>query len=164
MKYFTKEELEDITGEILENPTRETLEKLNKKYNGHEETVEMITPVTPAVNEEPPVVVPMQGPVVNQIPNYNIPNNNIPNVEPNNAEMANFVLPVMEMPTVDQNNLMGTTNNFNNGPSIMPSTEVSVNPAPFFGPAVSEVGNPIPVSAPVQGPTMFGQLEQNYMQ
>ena len=34
MKYFTKEELVDITKELLENPTRETLKNLNNKYNG----------------------------------------------------------------------------------------------------------------------------------
>ena len=32
MKYLSKEELEDITNELLENPTRETLKVLNNKY------------------------------------------------------------------------------------------------------------------------------------
>ena len=34
MKYFTMEELDDITRELIENPSRETLKKLNDKYNG----------------------------------------------------------------------------------------------------------------------------------
>ena len=33
MKYLSKKELEDITNELLENPTRETLKVLNNKYN-----------------------------------------------------------------------------------------------------------------------------------
>lgn len=33
MKYFTKDELVDISRELIENPTRETLRKLNEKYN-----------------------------------------------------------------------------------------------------------------------------------
>ena len=33
MKYFTKEELEDITNSLLENPSRDTLKELNIKYN-----------------------------------------------------------------------------------------------------------------------------------
>ena len=36
MKYFTKEELEDITNELLQEPTRETLKNLNNKYNKEE--------------------------------------------------------------------------------------------------------------------------------
>lgn len=38
MKYFTMEELDDITKELMENPSRETLKKLNEKYNGEVHT------------------------------------------------------------------------------------------------------------------------------
>ena len=39
MKYFTKEELEDITNELLQEPTRGTLKNLNNKYNKEEKEV-----------------------------------------------------------------------------------------------------------------------------
>ena len=40
MKYLSKEELEDITNELLENHKRETLKVLNNKYNSEENGVE----------------------------------------------------------------------------------------------------------------------------
>ena len=59
---------------------------------------------------------------------------------------------------------MQTTDNFSSIPNTMPSTEVPVTGAPFFGPIDEQVNNPIPVTnMPSQGPSMFGQLEQNYM-
>lgn len=79
MKYFTKEELEDITKELVENPTRETLKKLNDKYNGSTEplilsnetpvveTVEAPMPeIVPAIAVEDPVS-PMKNEVVNEL-------------------------------------------------------------------------------------------------
>ena len=33
MNYFTKEELEDIAGALLENPSYDTLRELDIKYN-----------------------------------------------------------------------------------------------------------------------------------
>lgn len=36
MKYFTKEELDDIANELINNPSKETLKRLNDKYNGSE--------------------------------------------------------------------------------------------------------------------------------
>ena len=40
MNYFTKEELEDISLKLIENPTRETLKELNDKYNKEEKVEE----------------------------------------------------------------------------------------------------------------------------
>lgn len=220
MNYFTREELEDITTELLENPARETLKKLNEKYNGSViETPAQETPIVeeaPIINEiqapvmeessasvinEVPQVAPLPEiiPVVNEnvvpvvaAPAFEIPNVEVPKVE-NNAnnvslDIPNFELPKLESSVVNnQNNqpinfsgnlfetssqpvanLMQTTDNFNSVPSTMPSTEVPVSPVPFFGPHAETVSNPIPVGGPTNtmpnmGPTMFGQLQQNYM-
>ena len=146
------------------------------------------------VVEENPVVVPApvvnESPVVSPIPNFNIPNMEVPKVEnnANSQETPFFELPKLETPVVSNQsnepvnfcgylfdtrepsleNLMQTTDNFNSVPHTMPTTEVPVASAPFFGPHVDTVNNPIPVGGPVnnvpnQGPTMFGQMQQNYM-
>lgn len=188
MKYFTKEELEDITKELMENPTRETLQKLNNKYNGgSEEVTKILTTekVEPPVLEPIPTVVedPVVNPIENQVPNMEIPKvddnlinniNQVPSVElpqletqtfnnPNNTPV-NFSGNLWETPTQEASNLMQTTDNFNSIPSTMPTTEVPVTGVPFFGPNQQPVNNPIPVNdTPVQGPSMFGQIEQNYM-
>jgi len=219
MNYFTREELEDITSELLANPTRETLKNLNEKYNGNTESVEEMVKEMPSINVEPPVVETIEAPrvatpiptpvveagpvvqeipapvveeqpVVSPIPNFNVPNMEIPKVEnimnasANVTEMPSFELPKLEtpafnnqnnepvnfsgnlweVPAPEMNNLMQTTDNFSAIPNAMPTTEVPVTPAPFFGPYQEQVNNPIPVNnAPVQGPTMFGQMQQNFM-
>lgn len=218
MKYFTKEELEDITGELLANPTRETLKNLNDKYNGKNELGMEMVKEMPSINVAPPVVEtieapsvvsPLPNPIVeenpiveqipavenrkevNPIPNFNVPNMEVPKFENainNNAniaaEMPNFELPKLETPTFNnQNNepvnfsgnlwdvqapevgnLMQTTDNFSAMPNTMSNTEVPVAGSPFFGPYQDPVNNPIPVSNdPIPGPTMFGQIEQNFM-
>lgn len=210
MKYFTKEELEDITKELIENPTRETLKSLNDKYNGSAEplalsqetsNVENFVPAMPEVIptkavEEPvraPIPVVEEQPIVNQVPNFDIPNVEIPKIESNPVDnnnvqkTPNFELPKLETPVVNnQNNqpinftgnlfetgpsvanLMQTTDNFNSVASTMPTTEVPVNGVPFFGPHIGNENNPIPVAGPVNNmpanePTMFGQMQQNYM-
>ena len=61
MKYFIKEELEDITRELIENPTRETLRRLNEKYNG---TIESpIAVVTEAPEVAPSEIKAMEEPI-----------------------------------------------------------------------------------------------------
>lgn len=221
MNYFTREELGDITKELLENPTRETLKKLNEKYNGI--VVESPVDVAPMVEISPfieePVVetpsVPVESsvevpefvaplpeiapalnenvaPVVNPMPTFEIPNVEVPNIEINtnnvSFEIPNFELPkldaqvvnnqnnepisfsgnLFEMPSQSVPNLMQTTDNFNSVPNTMPSTGVPVSPVPFFGPHTDTASNPIPVGGPANnmpnmGPTMFGQMQQNYM-
>lgn len=214
MKYFTKEELEDITTNLLENPTRETLKSLNEKYNSVVEVENNLEPVNPQVELHNPTIMPLandiqvQQPVQQvsqsiEIPNTIetlIPNANMQNVvlsQPKNspiqtttyAESQNIELPKLEtvtMPNIQNNepinftgnlfekpmpsisNLMQTTDNFNSVPNTMPTTEVPLTNAPFFGPSVEVANNPIPVTspvnnAPVQGPSMFGQFEQSYM-
>lgn len=188
MKYFTREELEDITRELLENPARETLKRLNEKYNETSEEENNLVKTVENISIEPPVVEEPQ--TVNQVQNLNIPSVEVPkteNIVNNNPsiEVPSFELPKLETPVYNNqnnnpvtftgnlwetpkteiNNLMQTTDNFGVNQAIMPTTEVPVNGVPFFGPNQEQVNNSIPVSSiPVQqGPTMFGQFEQNYI-
>lgn len=202
MNYFTKEELEEITIELLNSPTRDTLGRLNDKYNGKPKE-EIISTVS--VTYEPPVVAPtetiVETPVVqntpkvpevnnipNPVPDLSVPTMEVPNeVKQNpNTEITipSFELPKLETPLINnQNNtpieftgnlfetqmfnvgnLMETTENFNAPQNSAPVTEVPVTNGPFFGATQTPVNNPIPVGGtPSQGPTMFGQFEQNYM-
>lgn len=197
MKYFTKEELEDITKELMENPTRETLNKLNTKYNGSSESLALQTEIptiqtTPTVEEVPVVeeaIIRTNENVINPISNESVPSMEMPKPENNTivSELPSFELPNLNIQTLEEQNnkpieftgnifdtgvqmgnLMQTTDNFNNIPNTMPNTEVSVTGTPFFGPHIAVDNNPIPVSGPANnipnnGPSMFGQIEQNYM-
>ena len=89
MKYFTKEELEDISKELIENPTRETLEKLNKKYNSVV-TEEVVVNTEPLISEENSM--PVQLPNVNTVTTPVVPILN--EVETNKQE------PIMQVQNV----------------------------------------------------------------
>lgn len=94
MKYFTKEELEDITNELLQEPTRETLKNLNNKYN-EEEKVEL--PV-----QEPVLNKPKES-VENSMPSFEVPTFNsgsfeVPKEEPVNTENISVSTPSFEVP------------------------------------------------------------------
>ena len=81
MKYLSKEELEDITNELLENPTRETLKVLNNKYNSEENGVETKSIVEPVKIDVPEVKVDIptfEVPNTTNTPESNTPNMNIP--------------------------------------------------------------------------------------
>ena len=185
MKYFTKDELEDITKEILENPTRETLKRLSEKYSSSSLGNNLVKEV-PNMNIAPPSAVNRVEPalevnkVVNQIPNIDVPKVENPNMQ----EVPSFEVPKLETPIFNNqnnepvnfdgnifntqklqaNNLMQTTDNFNSMPNVLPTTEVPINNGPFFGISGEAVNNQIPVSSPQKEvPTMFGQFEQNYM-
>lgn len=212
MKYFTKEELEDITNELVMDPTRETLKKLNDKYNSGQaltlteevsninieppvvEQVNTVVPETPVSNIGPSIPT-MEMPMNNQVtmPINEVPMNpvNTPVAAPVNesqmgpVNVGTFELPTLDIPTSnnqsnepvafngnlwdnnampEMGNLMQTTDNFGVGPQTVPTTEVPVANAPFFGSPQAAVNNPIPISGqPSQGPTMLGQLERNYM-
>lgn len=219
MKYLSKEELEDITNELLENPTRETLKVLNNKYNGEEiksisepakEDIPEV-PSTPEIKLDIPTFeVPNSGSTSEStIPNINIPTFNIPGSTPVNEVQNNKPLeetiPISSEPTVPVNNnindnipslevpqsipvqnnnaqvnfsgnlwepqmptignMMETTDNFNTVQNTMPNINPSSQNTPFFGPATEPVNNPIPVNnVPNNGPSMFGQIQQNYNQ
>lgn len=116
MKYFTREELEDITSELIGNPTRETLKKLNEKYNN---SVEKGENLIPNINMEPPVVAPIEEvkteektvvqelpriekeqAVVNPIPNINTPNIEVPN-DVNVNHSSGPIIPSFELPKLE---------------------------------------------------------------
>lgn len=217
MKYLSKEELEDITNELLENPTRETLKVLNNKYNSEENGVETKSIVEPVKVDVPEVKVdiptfevpnttntPESNTPNMNIPTFNIPgsasvnevqnnkplgetipisseptvpvnnniNDNIPSLEvpqsvpvQNNNAQVNFSGNLWEpqMPTIG--NMMETTDNFNAVQNTMPNTNPNIQNTPFFGPVTESVNNPIPVNnVPNNGPSMFGQIQQNYNQ
>lgn len=217
MKYLSKEELEDITNELLENPTRETLKVLNNKYNSEENGVETKSIVETVKIDVPEVKVdiptfevpnttntPESNTPNMNIPTFNIPgsasvnevqnnkplgetipisseptvpvnnniNDNIPSLEvpqsvpvQNNNAQVNFSGNLWEpqMPTIG--NMMETTDNFNTVQNTMPNTNPNIQNTPFFGPVTESVNNPIPVNnVPNNGPSMFGQIQQNYNQ
>lgn len=158
MKYLSKEELEDITNELLENPTRETLKVLNNKYNSEENGVETKSIVEPVKIDVPEV--PIAPEVKLDIPTFEVPQS-VP-VQNNNAQV-NFSGNLWEpqMPTIG--NMMETTDNFNTVQNTMPNTNPNIQNTPFFGQTTEPVNNPIPVNnVPNNGPSMFGQIQQNY--
>ena len=217
MKYLSKEELEDITNELLENPTRETLKVLNNKYNSEENGVETKSIVEPVKVDVPEVKIDIptfEAPNTTNTPesttsNMNIPIFNIPRSAPVNEVQNNKPLgetiPISSEPTVPVNNdindnipslevpqsvpvqnnnaqvnfsgnlwepqmptignMMETTDNFNTVQNTMPNTNPNIQNTPFFGPVTESVNNPIPVNnVPNNGPSMFGQIQQNYNQ
>lgn len=217
MKYLNKEELEDITNELLENPTRETLKVLNNKYNSEENGVETKSIVEPVKIDVPEVKVDIptfEVPNTTNTPESNTPNMNIPifNIpgsasvnEVQNNKPLGETIPISSEPTVPVNNnindnipslevpqsvpvqnnnaqvnfsgnlwepqmptignMMETTDNFNTVQNTMPNTNPNIQNTPFFGPVTESVNNPIPVNnVPNNGPSMFGQIQQNYNQ
>ena len=131
-----------------------------------------------AVNKVPNYFVPTVEPsetksdlvsnnVVQEIPNFELPKLETHVVSNQNNEPINFTGNLFETgPSVA--NLMQTTDNFNSVPNTMPTTEVPVSGTPFFGPHIAPENNPIPVGGPINNmpvnePSMFGQMQQNYM-
>lgn len=199
MKYLTKEELDHIALSLVENPSYETLrgltEELKNKYS--EEKVEINTNISPAplttetvtfttnepiVEPQPPVVEMPQMEVPqmqNEVPINNIISPEIPSFAPletpvskevNNSfnnEPINFTGNLWEP---EPNNLMSTTESFNNNQSNNPNYNIPVSNGQFFGNTKETVPNPIPIGGmptpnnipSPQGPSMFGQFEQNY--
>lgn len=217
MKYLSKEELEDITNELLTNPTRETLKVLNSKYNSEEnggETKSIVEPVKVDVPEVKLDIPTFEVPNTTNTPESNTPNMNIPTFnipgsasvnEVQNNKPLGETIPISSEPTVPVNNdindnipslevpqsvpvqnnnaqvnfsgnlwepqmptignMMETTDNFNTVQNTMPNTNPNIQNTPFFGPVTESVNNPIPVNnVPNNGPSMFGQIQQNYNQ
>lgn len=217
MKYLSKEELEDITNELLTNPTRETLKVLNSKYNSEEnsgETKSIVEPVKVDVPEAKLDIPTFEVPNTKNTPESNTPNMNIPTFnipgsasvnEVQNNKPLGETIPISSEPTVLANNnindnipslevpqsvpvqnnnaqvnfsgnlwepqmptignMMETTDNFNTVQNTMPNTNPNIQNTPFFGPVTESVNNPIPVNnVPNNGPSMFGQIQQNYNQ
>lgn len=104
MNYFTKEELEDITNSLLENPSRETLKELNIKYNGteneneeqkkQEEVTPVIEPAIPSIGVETTIPASTETVGVNPIPT--------PNVVPETKVEDPVVVPTIEQPKMPE--------------------------------------------------------------
>lgn len=188
MKYLTKEELDHIATSLIENPSYETIKKLDiefeSKYNiggpvVSEPTSSNVKPIPSAVNEQvvsplPPVSEPIvtNNTPIQQVPSFELPKieqANTNNINQNNVNNnpINFTGNLWE-PMGD--NLMATTDNFNNMPTGNQNFEVPVSNGQFFGPQRESAPNPIPITGAqqiqtnqnIQGPSMFGQFEQNY--
>ena len=109
---------------------------------------------------------------IQQVPSFELPKieqANTNNINQNNVNNnpINFTGNLWE-PMGD--NLMATTDNFNNMPAGNQNFEVPVSNGQFFGPQRESVPNQIPITGNqqvqtnqnIQGPSMFGQFEQNY--
>lgn len=176
MKYFTKEELEDITKELLTNPTRETLKSLNDKYNSNSEdnlietlpnkSIEppVVEPVPTVVAEEPIAVMPISSPVVEQPVVSPIPNIEIPKEETNISNVTN----IPEIPNIElQQNQVPNFNNQNNEPinftgnpweQQTPTMEKLMQTTDNFN---SVPNNTMPTTeVPVMGTPFFGPIQE----
>lgn len=99
-------------------------------------------------------------------PRNTIPSLEIPKMEsftPNNNAVP-FNGNIWEPQNNMVNSMMQTTDNFNKPIDQMPNNQMAANQNPFFQTNKSTVNNPIPVTEPpvMEGPTMFGQFEQNF--
>ena len=135
MKYLSKEELEDITKELLENPTRETLKVLNNKYNSEKnndavEQVKESVPVQPSITETkldiPTFEVPKNvNTTEDTSASINTPNFNIPQNAPTNKVVESWNMDATKQPSktipISSEASRTVSNNLNNA---IPSLEV----------------------------------------
>lgn len=124
MKYFTKDELEDIANKLIENPTRETLKILNDSYNGNGEMEKNLTNETSLVPNIPPVIAPLpnvsiETPLV-QMVNEVESEKMIPSVEMNSSVVAS-------VPTVENLTEVNPTPSFNVPNIELSNTVMGVN-------------------------------------
>ena len=106
MQYFTKEELEDITNSLLQEPSRETLKRLNDKYNKEE------------IKEE--TGVPSETPNIQQetiVPSFDIPTfNNEVKIEPEKESNSESPAINQQSFNVPEFNIPFTSEEINNAP------------------------------------------------
>ena len=132
MKYFTMEELDYIAKELIENPSKETLKRLNSQYNGEEATTKDLNWVeSPVVENEikgsEPSDVENNSPMVDISPvnNFYVPINqnsvaqdetekNEEQVGPQLAEELIPKTPVWNPPVDTNNTLFNQTTNSSN--------------------------------------------------
>lgn len=113
MKYFTMEELDYIAKELIENPSKETLKKLNEKYNGEEDRSNNLNWKEAPSNEISSQSIinnfnQKENTSIETIPSFNIPisesnNNLVPNTS-NLTETNEIVVPVDNAKIEDTNN------------------------------------------------------------
>ena len=108
MKYLSREELEDIAKELVNNPTRETLKILNDKYN----KVESQSFEAPSMSSQEPLTESVQNTTT---PVFNIPESTteLPKEEPS-IPLSESTIPITSMPVTPSMN----TND------IIPSLEI----------------------------------------
>lgn len=127
MKYLSKEELEDITNELLENPTRETLKVLNNKYNSEENGVETKSIVEPVKIDAPEV--PIAPEVKLDIPTFEVPNTtNTPESNTPNMNIPTFNIPGSASVNEVQNNKpLGETIPISSEPTVPVNNNINDN-------------------------------------
>ena len=127
MKYLSKKELEDITNELLENPTRETLKVLNNKYNSEENGVETKSIVEPVKIDAPEV--PIAPEVKLDIPTFEVPNTtNTPESNTPNMNIPTFNIPGSASVNEVQNNKpLGETIPISSEPTVPVNNNINDN-------------------------------------
>ena len=96
----------------------------------------------------------------------NLNENDIHNLPPTNPinNQVPFGGNLWENQKAETNRMMQTTDNFNSTIEPQLSSEIPLGQTPFFQMTPSTINNSIPISEQpvVEGPTMFGQFEQNF--
>lgn len=138
MKYLTKEELMDITDELLKNPTRETLKMLSYKYSEAKQDANAFMPSQNTANEVNTTTVSSAIPV--EVNNNLVEQNQMEssvvmpvvgtqNVELAPGEQVNTLPPVFEVPKLET-------------PTFVNQNSESINfNGNIFDTQVSNVGN-----------------------
>ena len=164
----------NIGGPAVSASTSSNVEPIPSAVN--EQVVSPLPPVSePIVTNGTPLVA--EPSITNNTPIQQVPSFELPKIEQANTNNINqnnvnnnpinFTGNLWE-PMGD--NLMATTDNFNNMPTNNQNFEVPVSNGQFFGPQRESVPNQIPITGNqqvqtnqnIQGPSMFGQFEQNY--
>lgn len=137
MNYFTKEELEDIAGALLENPSYDTLRELDIKYNGEEEEVFENEEEHSELPEENNEVDEVEEPVEQETPapTVELPNYTMPNTMPSTTPLGG----PMNIPPfgLENQNVEMPAQNINPVPPVTP-TEPQVQASPVQAPVVPE--------------------------
>ena len=164
----------DIGGPVVFEPTSSNVEPIPSGVN--EPVVSPLPSVSePIVSNTTPLVA--EPSITNNTPIQQVPSFELPKIEQTstnninqnniNNNPINFTGNLWE-PIGD--NLMSTTDNFNSMPTGNQNFEVPVSNGQFFGLQRESAPNPIPITSTqqiqtnqnIQGPSMFGQFEQNY--
>lgn len=132
MKYFTMEELDYISKELIENPSKETIKRLNEKYNGEE-----------GINKN---INWIETPTVNTVPFDNIKTFSIePPVINNTQEVNNGVNPSFGSPefdrSLDKNKVVTEGSMKNEAPQNLPSIEELKVQPPVWEPISTNINN-----------------------
>lgn len=159
---------------VMPNEVAEEKKELFENQNVLETSIQPTIDVVPSIEQNNLEIQTTEATVNNvdnsipQMPSIELPKLETPIFNNQNNNPVNFNGNLFNNPAQEMGNLMQTTDNFNTVSNTVATTEVPVTPAPFFVTGPESVNNPIPVGGtmnnmPNQGPSMFGQFEQNYM-